>query len=175
MLSINWLYRRSRNTVVKALGVDGIATSHRTSTFNIADINVWPLDRCFYPHLTPMKYSYIVSLALTCYPRILILSVRKMWNWSVIEHNPASNPINRTLMYEFTRMLISGIRLSWTGKVIVGHIFETSINVCVSSDLSEIVSVCSLRFAGHNLINLERKYIFSKQILFFIFVLTFDR
>ena len=60
-------------------------------------------------------------------------------------------------------------------KVIVGHIFETSINVCVSSDLSEILSVCSLRLSGYNLINLEGKYIFSKQILSFKLVLSFDR
>ena len=60
-------------------------------------------------------------------------------------------------------------------KVIVGHIFETSIKCLVSSVLSEILSVCSLRLSGHNLINLEGKYIFSKQILFFKLVLTVDR
>ena len=56
------------------------------------------------------------------------------------------------------------------------HVFETSVkHVCASSDLNEILSVCSLRLSGHNFINLERKYIFSKQILVFKLVLTFDR
>ena len=41
-LSIHWLYRRSGNSVVKMLGVDisASATSHATSTFNMADVNV---------------------------------------------------------------------------------------------------------------------------------------
>ena len=39
----------------------------------------------------------------------------------------------------------------------------------------QILSVCSLRPSGHNLINLEGKYIFSQQILFFKLMLTFDR
>ena len=34
------LYRRSRDSVVKTLGVDVIAISHMTSTFNMADVNV---------------------------------------------------------------------------------------------------------------------------------------
>ena len=41
MLSIHLLYRRPRNSVVKTLGVDVIATSHTTSTFNMADVNVY--------------------------------------------------------------------------------------------------------------------------------------
>ena len=32
--------RRSRNSFVKTLGVDVIVTSHKTSTFNVADVNV---------------------------------------------------------------------------------------------------------------------------------------
>ena len=40
MFSIHWLYRRSRNTVVKMSEVDIIATSHTTSTFNMADVNI---------------------------------------------------------------------------------------------------------------------------------------
>ena len=39
VLSIHWLYRRSRNSVVKTLGVDVIVTSHMTSTFNMVDVN----------------------------------------------------------------------------------------------------------------------------------------
>ena len=40
VLSIHWLYRRSDNPVVKMLGVDisASATSHATSTFNMADV-----------------------------------------------------------------------------------------------------------------------------------------
>ena len=33
-------YRRSRNSVVKTLGVDIIVTSYMTSTFNMADVKV---------------------------------------------------------------------------------------------------------------------------------------
>ena len=55
--------------------------------------------------------------------------------------------------------------VSATIQVIVGHIFETSINVCVSSDLSEILPVFSLRLSEHNLINLEEKYVFMCHIL----------
>ena len=35
---------RSRNFVVKALVVDVIATSHTTSTFNMADVNIQERD-----------------------------------------------------------------------------------------------------------------------------------
>ena len=52
---------------------------------------------------------------------------------------------------------------------------KSDLIIYVSSHLSEILSVCSLRLSGHKLINLEGKYIFSKQILFFKLVLTFDR
>ena len=38
------LYRRSRYSVVKALGFHVIATSHTTSTFNIVDVNVQEYD-----------------------------------------------------------------------------------------------------------------------------------
>ena len=44
MLSIHWLYRRSRNSVVKSLAVDVIAMSHTTSSFIMADVNVWERD-----------------------------------------------------------------------------------------------------------------------------------
>ena len=37
---MHWLYRKSRNSVVKTLGIDVIATSHTTSTFNMVDDNV---------------------------------------------------------------------------------------------------------------------------------------
>ena len=40
MLSIHWLYRRSRNSVVKTSGVDVIVTSHTKPIFNMADVNV---------------------------------------------------------------------------------------------------------------------------------------
>ena len=43
-LSIHWLYRRSRNSVVKSLGDDVIATSHMMSTFNMVEVNVYELD-----------------------------------------------------------------------------------------------------------------------------------
>ena len=48
VLSIHWLYRMSRNSVDKTLGVDVIATSHTTShttsTFDMADVNVYERD-----------------------------------------------------------------------------------------------------------------------------------
>ena len=44
MLSIHLLYRRPRNSVVKTLGVDVIATSHTTSAFNMADVNLYECD-----------------------------------------------------------------------------------------------------------------------------------
>ena len=37
--SIHWLYRRSRNSAVKTLGVDVIATSLTTTTFKMGDVN----------------------------------------------------------------------------------------------------------------------------------------
>ena len=37
---VNTLYRMSRNSVVNTLGVDVIATSHTTSNFNMADVNM---------------------------------------------------------------------------------------------------------------------------------------
>ena len=37
---MHWLYERSHYSVVKTLGVDVIVTSHTTSTFNMADVNV---------------------------------------------------------------------------------------------------------------------------------------
>ena len=40
MLSVYWLYRRSRNSVVTTLGVDVIATSQTKSIFEVADVNV---------------------------------------------------------------------------------------------------------------------------------------
>ena len=40
MLSTHWLYRRSRNSVVKTFGADFIAISRTASTFNMADVNV---------------------------------------------------------------------------------------------------------------------------------------
>ena len=40
MLSVYWLYRRSRNSVVTTLGVDVIETSLTKSIFKVADYNV---------------------------------------------------------------------------------------------------------------------------------------
>ena len=49
-------------------------------------------------------------------------------------------------------------------KVIVGHIFEISIK-CSCFIRSQWNFVCMLRLSGHNLINLEGKYIFSKHFI----------
>ena len=40
LIRIHWLYRKSRNSVVKTLGIDVITTSYTTSTFNMVDVNV---------------------------------------------------------------------------------------------------------------------------------------
>ena len=39
-VNLHWLYRRSRNSAVKTLGVDVIGTSHEMSTFSIVEINI---------------------------------------------------------------------------------------------------------------------------------------
>ena len=44
MLPIHSLYRRSCNSVLKTFGFDVTATSHMTSNFNMADVNVYKLD-----------------------------------------------------------------------------------------------------------------------------------
>ena len=51
MLSIHWLYRKSHNSVVKMVGVDIIVWRHchTTSTFYLADINVWERDLLMMP------------------------------------------------------------------------------------------------------------------------------
>ena len=41
--TVHWLYRRSRNSVIKALGVDVSAPSH-TSAFNMVDVNLQKRD-----------------------------------------------------------------------------------------------------------------------------------
>ena len=59
------------------------------------------------------------------------------------------------------------IKFTIAFKVIVGHIYETSIKcLCyVSFDLSEILSVCSLRLSGHDLINRGKIYILKTDFI----------
>ena len=45
VLSIHWLYKRSHNSVAKTLEVDVIATSHTTSSFKMAPVNVQERDQ----------------------------------------------------------------------------------------------------------------------------------
>ena len=59
VLLIHWLYRKSCNSVVKTFGDDVIATSHTTSNFNMADVNVWEPDSCMW---TPTLKSNAVKI-----------------------------------------------------------------------------------------------------------------
>ena len=67
MLSIHWLYRKSRNSVVKTFGVDVIVTSHTTSTCNMADVNILECDSL----VTPLTLNSNVGDQKVCKKRNL--------------------------------------------------------------------------------------------------------